>query len=331
MVRYLSTDLIYLTFTSEKTIKLWSVYELSSRFAGSPPFVSITPEGNAVKSKLTNTFAHGHSYMINSLSLNSDQETFLSSDDLRINMWNLQRPDTAFLIVDIKPPCLDDLDEIITKSHFHPVHCNMLMWSTSRGDIKMGDLRERSLCDVSPKVYRDKGPMPKSFFGEILSYISDAKFSNDGEYILTRDFLSLKLWDIRVEHEPVKKVSIQDHLIPRLSELYEGDHLFDKFECAFTHDSSQFVSGSYCNMFTTFNKAGISATTNLNEQSDGSDSKGFFGFPWFRVKKQPVNLKNQPIDYTKKCQMLTCHPKKNIMATVSEKTIHILKEPTPTM
>lgn len=30
-----------------------------------------------------------HAYFVNSLSVNSDQETFLSADDLRINIWHL--------------------------------------------------------------------------------------------------------------------------------------------------------------------------------------------------------------------------------------------------
>jgi serine/threonine-protein phosphatase 2A regulatory subunit B len=29
-----------------------------------------------------------HTYHINSISINSDDETYLSADDLRINLWN---------------------------------------------------------------------------------------------------------------------------------------------------------------------------------------------------------------------------------------------------
>jgi hypothetical protein len=37
-----------------------------------------------------------HAYHINSLSANSDCETFISADDLRINWWNLEYPDQCF-------------------------------------------------------------------------------------------------------------------------------------------------------------------------------------------------------------------------------------------
>lgn len=33
-------------------------------------------------------YANAHTYHINSISVNSDQETFISSDDLRINLWH---------------------------------------------------------------------------------------------------------------------------------------------------------------------------------------------------------------------------------------------------
>jgi serine/threonine-protein phosphatase 2A regulatory subunit B len=41
-------------------------------------------------------FANAHAYHINSISLNSDGETYISSDDLRINLWNLGISDQSF-------------------------------------------------------------------------------------------------------------------------------------------------------------------------------------------------------------------------------------------
>lgn len=39
----------------------------------------------------------------------SDCETFISADDLRINLWNLEVSDQSFNIVDIKPVNMEDL------------------------------------------------------------------------------------------------------------------------------------------------------------------------------------------------------------------------------
>lgn len=46
-------------------------------------------------------FANAHTYHINSISVNSDQETYLSADDLRINLWNLEITDQSFSILSL--------------------------------------------------------------------------------------------------------------------------------------------------------------------------------------------------------------------------------------
>ena len=39
----------------------------------------------------------------------SDGETFISADDLRINLWNLEISNQSFNIVDVKPQNMEDL------------------------------------------------------------------------------------------------------------------------------------------------------------------------------------------------------------------------------
>ena len=76
-------------------------------------------------------FANAHTYHINSISVNSDQvdlfyaffvksfsifiyaqETYLSADDLRINLWHMEITDQSFNIVDIKPANMEELTEV---------------------------------------------------------------------------------------------------------------------------------------------------------------------------------------------------------------------------
>ncbi len=52
----------------------------------------------------------------------------------------------------------------------------------------------------------EEDPANKSFFSEIIASISDIKFSKDGRFILSRDYLTLKLWDLRVENRPYKTI-----------------------------------------------------------------------------------------------------------------------------
>jgi serine/threonine-protein phosphatase 2A regulatory subunit B len=39
----------------------------------------------------------------------SDGETFISADDLRINLWNLEISNQSFNICDVKPANMEDL------------------------------------------------------------------------------------------------------------------------------------------------------------------------------------------------------------------------------
>uniref|UniRef100_A0A0D2ZPR2 Uncharacterized protein n=1 Tax=Brassica oleracea var. oleracea TaxID=109376 RepID=A0A0D2ZPR2_BRAOL len=45
-----------------------------------------------------------------------DGETFISADDLRINLWNLEITNQSFNIVDVKPKKMEDLSEVITSA-----------------------------------------------------------------------------------------------------------------------------------------------------------------------------------------------------------------------
>ena len=87
-----------------------------------------------------------------------------------------------------------------------------------------------------PEYDEEEDPTNRSFFSEIISSISDVKFSHDGRYILARDYLSLRIWDVNMESRPLKTIQIHDHLRGKLCDLYENDCIFDKFECTWSGD-----------------------------------------------------------------------------------------------
>lgn len=96
-------------------------------------------------------YANAHTYHINSISVNSDAETYLSADDLRINLWHLDITDQSFNIVDIKPANMEELTEVITAAEFHPTDCNYFVYSSSKGLIRLCDMRMAALCDRHAK------------------------------------------------------------------------------------------------------------------------------------------------------------------------------------
>lgn len=108
----------------------------------------------------------------------------------------------------------------------------------------------RSLANLSGIVFeQEEDPSSRSFFSEIISSISDVRFSCDGRYILSRDYLTVKIWDVNMDRQPVKTIPIHEHLRPRLCDTYENDSIFDKFEVVFSGDAKNVMTGSYNNNF----------------------------------------------------------------------------------
>lgn len=125
------------------------------RNAGDLKLPRLTHHDTVVAAVPRRTYANAHAYHINSISVNSDGETFISSDDLRINLWNLNIQDQSFNIVDIKPANMEELTEVITAAEFHPLSCNWFMYASSKGTIKLADMRESALCDQHAKCLCD--------------------------------------------------------------------------------------------------------------------------------------------------------------------------------
>ena len=288
-------------------------------------------------------FANAHAYHINSISVNSDDETYISADDLRINLWNLNISDQSFNIVDIKPANMEELTEVITAAEFHPQHCNLFMYSSSKGTIKLGDMRLSALCDQQAKVFEEQeDPSTKSFFSEIISSISDVRFSHDGRWILSRDYLTLKLWDIRMETQPVRTINIHDYLRNKLCDLYENDCIFDKFECNWSGDDKSVLTGSYDNFFSIYdvgdvaeNQGMLVTRPDVTLQADksafrmkrtpggppGIKSRG--RNPRNSMVRRPEDINPDSIDFGKKILHTSWHPRENTVAIAATNNLFI--------
>ena len=56
----------------------------------------MTQQDNIIAAVPRKVYSNAHAYHIHSISVNSDQETYISADDLRINLWNLDISDRSF-------------------------------------------------------------------------------------------------------------------------------------------------------------------------------------------------------------------------------------------
>ncbi|XP_016465731.1 serine/threonine protein phosphatase 2A 55 kDa regulatory subunit B beta isoform isoform X3 [Nicotiana tabacum] len=299
--------------------------------------VVVTSNETSLVARCRRVYAHAHDYHINSISNNSDGETFISADDLRINLWNLEISNQSFNIVDVKPTNMEDLTEVITSAEFHPTHCNTLAYSSSKGSIRLIDLRQSALCDSHSKLFEEQeAPGSRSFFTEIIASISDIKFSKDGRYILSRDYMTLKLWDINMDSGPVSTFQVHEYLRPKLCDLYENDSIFDKFECCLSGDGLRVATGSYSNLFRVFGcAAGTTEATTLEASKNpmrqvqtplrpsrslsssitrvvrrGSESPG-------------VDANGNSFDFTTKLLHLAWHPTENSIACAAANSLYM--------
>ncbi|XP_022728878.1 serine/threonine protein phosphatase 2A 55 kDa regulatory subunit B beta isoform-like isoform X2 [Durio zibethinus] len=284
-------------------------------------------------------YAYAHDYHINSISINSDGETFISADDLRINLWSLEISNQSFNIVDVKPANMEDLTEVITSAEFHPVHCNMLAYSSSKGSIRLIDMRQSALCDTHSKLFEEQeAPGSRSFFTEIIASISDIKFAKDGRHMLSRDYMTLKLWDINMDSGPVATFQVHEHLRPKLCDLYENDSIFDKFECCLSGDGLRVATGSYSNLFRVFGcSEGSTEATTLEASknpmrrqgqtsSRPSRSLGNLSGIVRRVKgadNSGVNSNGTTFDFTTKLLHLAWHPSENSLACAASNSLYM--------
>ncbi|ELW66443.1 Serine/threonine-protein phosphatase 2A 55 kDa regulatory subunit B beta isoform [Tupaia chinensis] len=463
-------------------------------------------------------FANAHTYHINSISVNSDYETYMSADDLRINLWNFEITNQSFNIVDIKPANMEELTEVITAAEFHPHHCNTFVYSSSKGTIRLCDMRASALCDRHTKYRiprhrcgRNSGQVPeknmpsiceervkrghrhsivstqgkdqhqylpsflgqrslgtgldcvkgmsgqwnvaafsfsrdppkfsylkkvvgsqesptrgkdqhqylpsflgqrslgtgldcvkgmsgqwnvaafsfsrdppkfsylkkvvgsqesptrclsfrvagavvitrgnccgahslnwnfsallfeepedpsnRSFFSEIISSISDVKFSHSGRYIMTRDYLTVKVWDLNMENRPIETYQVHDYLRSKLCSLYENDCIFDKFECVWNGSDSVIMTGSYNNFFRMFDR-NTKRDVTLEASRENSKPRAILKPRKVCVggKRRKDEISVDSLDFSKKILHTAWHPSENIIAVAATNNLYIFQD-----
>jgi serine/threonine-protein phosphatase 2A regulatory subunit B len=187
--------------TNDRVIKLWRFEYRQQRertkSSIGPNGQIIMPQSRVVDEGYENIerkqFKSCHNYNINSMSASPDGENFLSADDLRVNLWSLENNILAYNLVDLKPPNIEELAEVITHVEYNPKRSDIFMFSSSKGYISLCDLRVNSQfnqCSLRFQVEED--PSKKHFFTDIINSVSRAKFSPiDDNIIYSRDYLGI--------------------------------------------------------------------------------------------------------------------------------------------
>ena len=219
----------------------------------------------------------------------------------------------CFTIIDLKPANIQELNEVITSATFHPSHCHVLVYSSSKGSIRLADLRDHALCDAHSKLYEVDSASQRSFFSEITSSISDAIFAgSDGRLIISRDYLTLKVWDVNMESRPLSVIPVHDYLRVHLRDLYDNDCIFDKFNVSASADGQRLVSGSYNNHFLVHN---LRTDSNVTLEA----ARG-------RVSNPNVT----EMDFGKKALHVSWHPQDNTLAVAGLNKLYCYQATQPT-
>ena len=58
-----------------------------------------------------------------------------------------------------------------------------------------------------------------------------AKFAPTSDnYLFSRDYLSVHIWDVRNNQQPVQTLNVTEYLDKKLCEVYGNERIFDKFD-----------------------------------------------------------------------------------------------------
>ncbi|GAB5364815.1 hypothetical protein AAMO2058_001002700 [Amorphochlora amoebiformis] len=234
---------MHLLASNEKTIKLWRLKEMQ------------TDQGETqICPVLARSFEKGHQrFFIHSISAFSDGETFLSSDELALNVWHLERGDSCYQLNDTADMTTDtvEINRIITSAKACPLYCYRFFYATSLSEVNICDLRTRCrhekpaqtlMCSVDVKGVSEEVIRE-------LECITDADFSECGNYIVAKQFTCVQIWDLRKASAPIKKISTCDTDPSLFDEMCTSGCLVDDFRVVCNQDASGFITGTYDNFF----------------------------------------------------------------------------------
>nr|CDS16386.1 Protein phosphatase PP2A 55 kDa regulatory [Echinococcus granulosus] len=288
---------------NERTIKLWRVAEVPLREmdnlnfpteSGSrkkvairsnsdikvPRWKSLPTENKVVRVYNKKVYARGHGFSLTGLALFLDQQTFLSSDPLRINLWHYDVDYEAFTIVDLMPDRIEDITHLITGLATSPSSPSLFAYSTNRGSLRICDTRSTALCDKPALAIDNLPASEQNVIVILLSSIADLKFLNNSDrFIVSRDFMSVKVWDLANTTAPVEVYPVQSHLRPYLNSIYETELLFDDFKLSLSSDDRFIVTGSYQSDIRIVDRSlGAPGIYNIKMEPDDSHLySGFYG------------------------------------------------------
>ena len=127
-----------------------------------------------------------------------------------------------YIIADLKKgKKAEDVKENINCMKIHPTYDSMFAYGTNRGALFLSDMRISSknpinLASYQPLTFKVENQEKKNFFNQMISSYSSLGFMSNAKYLVSRDFLTVKVWDVCKTNKPVACITVQDALKPKL-------------------------------------------------------------------------------------------------------------------
>lgn len=91
----------------------------------------------------------------------------------------------------------------------------------------MADMRISSNTDANAISFKSSSNVQKNYLLNLISNISSATFTSNGKYMVTRDYLSVKVWDICNSKKPLSCTILNEGLKSKLCDMVENEAIYD--------------------------------------------------------------------------------------------------------
>ena len=345
---------LYLMTASDKIVKLWKVGTVFKKEVVLPTSSNmhskvIIPKTRVVnkyyQNSLKQTYSNLHNYHINSVSLSSNRQHFLTADDLRVYLWTIENSSQAFNLVDLKPPTFDETYRVITACKYHTIFDYEFAYSSSQGHITRVDLRQSAKGGTIAELKHDrKLAIAKSKnhtldYEELIACVTDFDYSADGRFIFARDLLGVNVWDTAKLTEPVATVQLFKPSFEKLDALYNNEAIYEKFRIAVSPTSNQFATGSFNGFFVGDAKGNrafqyfedLSSTKQLADESV-EEMVRRRRHPKYKTKVDkilPGNLRDLESDFTERVINIAWNHRLDCIVAACKGTLYWFNKPQP--
>lgn len=174
------------------------------------------------KANLQKCFPSLHLNPIKQISQSFNEQYLLSADESQIFLWDVERPQRPYLVCDQTAGKIEDNSQVINCCQMHPKHDSIFLYGMSKGILNIGDLRISSNADKNSISFKSITGRQSNIILDLISNISSAIFTQNSKYIISRDFLTVKVWDVCNSKKPLNTIILQESLKSKLSEMVDN-------------------------------------------------------------------------------------------------------------